>query len=385
MIRYFEGLEFFILLVVILLGAIVLRLMQRRMDYYLLAVSVGLAGLVLSHTPDQLIYLVLYLQVEYIIFKLALRYQQNKRIVGWLLVLAVLPLVLVKVFAIFKLHWLSFVGISYISFKNLQILFEVYDGLITNMSWRDYLNFLLFFPAMSSGPIDRSGRFLGDLHQVLERSVYLELLGTGLWRLVLGMVYKIVIANTIYVRMTNLTPHNLVVYSIIYLYAYTFYLFFDFAGYSLMAVGVSNILGIQTPMNFKLPFLSVDIKDFWMRWHITLSTWLRDFVFTRFVMFSMKRKWFKNRLYTAMMAYILNMVVMGVWHGVTLSYILYGVYHGLLLAGFEYYQKKSQFYKKYKKHKGYRLASWFVTIHLVMIGFFIFSGKWEQLMQLKWK
>ena len=101
------------------------------------------------------------------------------------------------------------------------------------------------------------------------------------------------------------------------MYLYTLYLFFDFAGYSLMAVGSSNILGIQTPMNFNKPFLSVDIKDFWTRWHITLSTWLRDFVFSRVLMQVIRKKWFKNRLHNATYAYIINMLVMGFWHGLS--------------------------------------------------------------------
>ena len=118
-----------------------------------------------------------------------------------------------------------------------------------------------------------------------------------------------------------------------------------------MAVGSSNILGIHTPMNFNKPFLSVDIKDFWTRWHITLSTWLRDFVFSRVLMQVIRKKWFKNRLHNATYAYMVNMLVMGFWHGLSVSYIVYGFYHGVLMAGFEVYQKKSTFYKKNKKQK----------------------------------
>ena len=142
-----------------------------------------------------------------------------------------------------------------------------------------------------------------------------------------------------------------------------------------MAVGSSNILGIQTPMNFNKPFLSVDIKDFWTRWHITLSTWLRDFVFSRVLMQVIRKKWFKNRLHNATYAYMVNMLVMGFWHGLGVSYIVYGFYHGVLMAGFEIYQKKSNFYKKNKNKNWYKLLSWFVTMNLVMIGFFIFSGE----------
>ena len=142
-----------------------------------------------------------------------------------------------------------------------------------------------------------------------------------------------------------------------------------------MAVGASNILGVETPMNFNFPFISIDIKDFWNRWHITLSTWLRDFVFSRVVMRFMRKKVFKKRLTTAMVAYMINMTFMGFWHGVTPDYIIYGVYHGVLMASFEWYQKKSKFYKKNKNKTWYKITSWLITMHLVMLGFLIFSGK----------
>ena len=88
-----------------------------------------------------------------------------------------------------------------------------------------------------------------------------------------------------------------------------------------------------------------------------------------------KKKRFKKRLTTAMYAYMVNMVLMGFWHGLTISYIVYGFYHGILMAGFEYYQKKSKFYKKNKNETWYKVLSWFITINLVIIGLYIFSGE----------
>ena len=209
----------------------------------------------------------------------------------------------------------------------------------------------------------------------MPRKEYLELAGDGVYRIVLGLLYKVVLSTYVYQMLLALSNTGTVVYSIKYMYLYTLYLFFDFAGYSLMAVGSSNILGIQTPMNFNKPFLSVDIKDFWTRWHITLSTWLRDFVFSRVLMQVIRKKWFKNRLHNATYAYMVNMLVMGFWHGLSVSYIVYGFYHGVLMAGFEVYQKKSNFYKKNKNKNWYKLLSWCVTMKLVMVGFFIFSGE----------
>lgn len=372
--NYFEGNEFFLLLFVVLLIGFVVNFFEKRKDYYILALSLLFAGAIYGKSRAMIVYLLAFIVYQYFLVFLAQRIEAK-----WLkplLFLSILPLVINKVFALTSLHLLAFIGISYMSFKTIQIMLEISDGLIKEkINVKDYLQFLLFFPTVSAGPIDRSRRFLKEINEVMPRKEYLELAGDGVYRIVLGLLYKIVLSTYVYQMLLALNNTGTVVYSIKYMYLYTLYLFFDFAGYSLMAVGSSNILGIQTPMNFNKPFLSVDIKDFWTRWHITLSTWLRDFVFSRVLMQVIRKKWFKNRLHNATYAYMINMLVMGFWHGLSVSYIVYGFYHGVLMAGFEVYQKKSNFYKKNKNKNWYKLLSWFVTMNLVMIGFFIFSGE----------
>lgn len=372
--NYFEGNEFFLLLFVVLLIGFVVNFFEKRKDYYILALSLLFAGAIYGKSRAMIVYLLAFIVYQYFLVFLAQRIEAK-----WLkplLFLSILPLVINKVFALTSLHLLAFIGISYMSFKTIQIMLEISDGVIKEkISAKDYLQFLLFFPTVSAGPIDRSRRFLKEINEVMPRKEYLELAGDGVYRIVLGLLYKIVLSTYVYQMLLALNNTGTVVYSIKYMYLYTLYLFFDFAGYSLMAVGSSNILGIQTPMNFNKPFLSVDIKDFWTRWHITLSTWLRDFVFSRVLMQVIRKKWFKNRLHNATYTYMVNMLVMGFWHGLSISYIVYGFYHGVLMAGFEVYQKKSNFYKKNKNKKWYKLLSWFVTMNLVMIGFFIFSGE----------
>ena len=372
--NYFEGNEFFLLLFVVLLIGFVVNFFEKRKDYYILALSLLFAGAIYGKSRAMVVYLISFVIYQYFLVFLAQR-GEAKRLKP-LVFLSILPLVINKVFALTALHLLAFIGISYMSFKTIQIMLEISDGLIKEkISIKDYLQFLLFFPTVSAGPIDRSRRFLKEINEVMPRKEYLELAGDGVYRIVLGLLYKVVLSTYVYQMLLALNNTGTVVYSIKYMYLYTLYLFFDFAGYSLMAVGSSNILGIQTPMNFNKPFLSVDIKDFWTRWHITLSTWLRDFVFSRVLMQVIRKKWFKNRLHNATYAYIINMLVMGFWHGLSVSYIVYGFYHGVLMAGFEVYQKKSNFYKKNKNKDWYKLLSWFVTMNLVMIGFFIFSGE----------
>ena len=372
--NYFEGNEFFLLLFVVLLIGFVLNYFGKRKDYYILSLSILFAGAIYGKSKAMVVYLLAFIIYQYVLVFIAQR-MDLKRLKP-LVMLSILPLVVNKVFAITQLHLLAFIGISYMSFKTIQIMLEISDGLIKEkISVKDYLQFLLFFPTVSSGPIDRSRRFLKEINEVMPRKDYLELAGDGIYRIVLGLLYKVVLSTYVYQILLALSNTGTVVYSIKYMYLYTLYLFFDFAGYSLMAVGSSNVLGIQTPMNFNKPFLSIDIKDFWTRWHITLSTWLRDFVFSRVLMQVIRKKWFKNRLHNAAYAYMVNMLVMGFWHGISVSYIAYGFYHGVLMSGFEIYQKKSTFYKKHKNKTWYKLISWFVTMNLVMVGFFIFSGE----------
>lgn len=376
--HYFEGLSFFMTLGFILIIAFIMNVFQKSTYYLSLVFSTLMVYFVFAENPMHLGSIIGYVLVGYILMHLSVKLKEHKKTMILMIFLAGLPLVLVKVLAVFKISGLGFLGISYMTFKLIQIIIEIYDGLIEKpMEPLDYVHFLLFFPALSSGPIDRSRRFLEDWKKQRTKDEYLELAGTGLFRLVLGLFYKLVISGMVFQQMTSIRYKDFSFF-VIYMYLYTAYLFFDFAGYSLMAVGASNILGIETPMNFNIPFISVDIKDFWNRWHITLSTWLRDFVFSRIVMRFMRKKIFKKRLTTAMVAYMINMTFMGFWHGITLNYIAYGFYHGILMAAFEWYQKKSKFYKKNKNKTWYKVISWLITMHLVMFGFLIFSGKMSE-------
>jgi len=372
---YFEGNEFFFFLILALVIGFIINYLGKRAEYYTLALSLVFAIVIYGKNMLMLSYLIGFIIYQYILVMIAQKTQDVKHL-KILVFLSVVPLIINKVFALTHWHLLAFIGISYMSFKTIQIMIEISDGLIKErISIIDYIQFLLFFPTVSSGPIDRSRRFIVDIKERMTRDEYLELAGVGVYRVVLGLLYKVVLSTYSYHYLVTLPNFGSLDYSIKYMYLYTLYLFFDFAGYSLMAVGSSNILGIKTPMNFNKPFLSIDIKDFWNRWHITLSTWLRDFVFSRVFMEATKKKRFKKRLNTAMYAYMVNMLLMGFWHGLTISYIVYGAYHGILMAGFEYYQKKSKFYKKNKNKAWYKVCSWFITINLVIIGLYIFSGE----------
>jgi membrane protein involved in D-alanine export len=158
------------------------------------------------------------------------------------------------------------------------------------------------------------------------------------------------------------------------MYLYSGRLFFDFAGYSAMAVGVSYVFGIRTPPNFRLPFAAESIKDFWNRWHISLSFWFRDYLYTRLTMTLMRSRLFKgHRVAAGRTALLANMLLMGCWHGFTAHYVLYGLYHGLLLVATDWYEKRCPLYKHHKRLL-YRVVAIAVTFQLVVFGFLLFSG-----------
>jgi len=379
----FGELYFFVCAGVLLIPAVILGVMEKPIKYYGFIVTVLFILLSLWKSPAEIFYMCCYLVFQFVITQiyLRLRLKEGRKRSFFLVfvMLSLMPLVVYKTAGLFDVSVLGFTGISYMTFKSLQVIIEIYDDLIKTCKPFDFIYFLTFFPALLSGPIDRSRRFEEDLSIIRSRKEYLDLVGDGLFKICQGLVYKFVLAQAIYQAITYLGMGGSWQSNVVYMYSYGFYLFFDFAGYSLMAVGCGYILGIITPRNFNEPFISIDMKDFWDRWHITLSYWFRDFVFSRFMMASIKGKWFKSKLQGASVAFMINMLLMGLWHGLDASYVLYGLYHGVLLALTEIYQKKSRFYKKHKKEKWYKFVSWFITFNLVMFGFFIFSGRFLEI------
>lgn len=390
----FEDLQFFILAGAFAIPAIIMGIYEISARYYTLFVSIVFAVLAMIDNKTAIVYMALYMVIEIVLVKSfaeitkrgGLRKnkcradgqrdeagivknpvkgpERNKHLYHVFLFLSILPLGLYKISGLTGESIFGFIGISYMTFKSVQMIIEIYDGLIKEVKIVDTAEFFLFFPAILCGPIDRSRRFMEELNRQKTRAEYVEALGDGLLEICQGLVYKKVIGGILILGGTQ------------NMYIYGMYLFFDFAGYSLMAIGMGRIYGISLPANFKAPFISEDIKEFWNRWHISLSTWFRDYLFSRILRNAMKAKAFgANRLTQACFCLIVNMGVMGIWHGLEAHYIVYGLYHGVLLAITEVYQKKSKFYKAHKKEKWYRWLSTFVTFNLIMFGFYIFSGQ----------
>ncbi len=367
----YSGLLFFGILILVLLPAVVLGLLGKSLRIYGLIATVLLLLTAFDTWQAKITLLAFWaLETALCFGYLALRKRFFQRWILWIaLALALLPLLFVK------LGVFAMLGVSYMTFRAVQVLLETYDGHIKALNLWDLSYFLLFFPSVASGPIDRYRRFSADLQVKRTGADYYELLKQGVWKLMLGAVYNFAIGNLIWTYWVAALPESGFFATWSYLYGYTFFMFFNFAGYSLMAIGTAYILGIRLPENFNMPFLSKDMKDFWARWHISLSTWLRDYVYTRFCMAALRGKWFKGQRTASYLGYFLTMFLMGVWHGFTLPCLVYGLYHGVLMSANEILDTK---WKKYKKLKKQPLASAvmiFITFHLFGFGLLIFSGR----------
>ena len=232
-------------------------------------------------------------------------------------------------------HIIVPIGISFFTFKLLSYIIETYYHKTEllgagNMTWNGVLEFatyIAFFPTILAGPIDRPA-FISQL-QTPRTFVYNDAV-EGCRALLWGAFLKMVVADTcaLYVDMAwmdlNVARGSTLVVAAI-LYAVQIYA--DFAGYSSMAIGIALLLGLRVIQNFRTPFLSLNMADFWRRWHISLTQWLTDYVFMPLnIRLRRLGKW------GVALATMVNMTLVGLWHGANFTYLLFGIYHGLLLV-----------------------------------------------------
>ena len=293
------------------------------------------------------------------------------------LVLALLPLLVAKyVPALAPGFQIGFLGISYVTFRSLDVIFGVQDRAITTLPAGQFLAYLFFFATISAGPIDRYRRFESDWGRRRTRAEFLGDVDEAVHRIFIGFLYKFIIAAL--VKRYWLDPLEAsagFANTVSYMYAYSIHLFFDFAGYSAFAIGVSYLFGIHTPDNFNRPFLAQNIRDFWNRWHITLSWWLRDHVYMRFMMAALKGRWFKNKYVASALGLFLAFGLMGLWHGTAPHYLLYGLYHGALLSSHEAFSRWNKRHQLWGDGPLWRIAGVVGTFHCVCFGFLLFSGR----------
>lgn len=360
----------------LLVPAVILGLFGKRIKYYGMLISFPALYLLIGKAHA--LYFIGFLVFEYLL--IVLYFYGKKKITSKyfyyaILLVSIVPVAYTKSIHLLHLKAVAILGISYMCFRIWQLIIEIHDKHIQSVNPIPILYFITYFPTLSSGPIDRYQRFMDDINAEVTGKDYLNnYLLVGIQKIFLGLVYKFGIANLLNLYFLTKIPNELtVLHCIEYMYVYTFYLFFDFAGYSNLAIGTSYILGIKAPENFNMPFLSKNMKEFWERWHMSLSRWFGDYIFSRFVLNAIRNKWIRSPKYAARAGFMVTMTIMGFWHGLTLYYILYGVYQGLALVLTDMYLK-SKAYRRQRKHPHYVAISRIICFHTFAVGLLIFSG-----------
>ncbi len=223
------------------------------------------------------------------------------------------------------------IGISFYTFKTMSYTIDVYTGKTTpTRSYPDYALFVIFFPLLLAGPIMRAGDLLPQISS--PRKLSLDKFYEGSYLIFWGLFQKVFVADNLAIIADKVfntpAPYNGVAV-LLATYAFAFQIYCDFAGYSNMAMGIGKCIGFDITLNFNLPYFATNPQDFWQRWHITLSTWLKDYLYTP-ISFTLRR-WGTWGIGFALMA---TFLLCGLWHGAGWTFILWGAYWGVLLAGY---------------------------------------------------
>lgn len=231
-----------------------------------------------------------------------------------------------------KTNWHTFtilmpLGVSYFTFKLISYIIEVYqENTPATRNFVTFANYVAFFPTILAGPIDRPNSLISQF--AAAKAFSYQTAVDGCRQILCGVFKKVIIADVIasaidpvWADIGSSKASTLVVCS----FLYTIQVYNDFSGYSDMAIGLGKLLGINVVRNFNYPFFATNIAEYWRRWHMSLTSWLTDYVFTP-LSFSF-RKWGK---YGIILATVINMVLVGLWHGANWTFVVFGLYQGLL-------------------------------------------------------
>ncbi|MGD0711646.1 MAG: MBOAT family O-acyltransferase, partial [Bacteroidales bacterium] len=265
------------------------------------------------------------------------------------------------------------IGISFFIFKTLSYIFDLYSETI-DVPEKNYINYVLyvsFFPNILAGPISKAADLLPQIKNKL--IINHETIGKGLFLIMSGAFKKIVIAdflaNNFVDRVFDAPSYFTGFESLMASYGYTIQLYFDFSGYTDIVIGIACLLGFSIMPNFNKPFSAVNITDFWRRWHLTLSAWLRDYLFTPL---SLKlRRW---NILGLMLAVVITFIICGLWHGARFTFIIWGGLHGIAMAWDRLTNKSRNRIKKSMNSGIYKFISIFITFHFICFTFIIFRA-----------
>lgn len=274
------------------------------------------------------------------------------------------------------LNWLGF---SYVAFRLIHTLRDRQSGKLPALSLREYLTYLIFFPAYTAGPIDRAERFVKDYRAQLPLDA--RRAAHGLGRIGAGILKKFIVADTIALfALDSLSAARAETALGLWLltYAYAFRLYFDFSGYSDIAIGIGKLYGIDLPENFALPYLKSNLTAFWQSWHITLSNWARFYVFMPLSRYMVTRKRKPPTWLAVLIGQLGTMLTIGLWHGVALNFVLWAIWHALgLWLHKQYSDRTRDFYARLQDKPRLRrlvyVAGVLITFHYVALGWVWFA------------
>jgi alginate O-acetyltransferase complex protein AlgI len=257
------------------------------------------------------------------------------------------------------------VGVSFFTFQSLSYTLDVYRGTLKPVDHLvDYAFFVSFFPQLVAGPIVRAADFLPQIHK--PTVVTQEMLGRAIFLIGCGLFKKAVIADYISVNFVDRVFDAPTLYTglenLFAVYGYALQIYCDFSGYSDMAIGIALLLGFHFNINFDSPYQSKNITEFWRRWHISLSSWLRDYLY---ISLGGNRKG-KGRTYLNLM---ITMLLGGLWHGASWRFLIWGGLHGGALAFHKYITEKVDL-----SWRGWRIAGVLITFHFVCFCWIFFRA-----------
>src|SRR5690554_1615260 len=222
------------------------------------------------------------------------------------------------------------VGFSYLAFRLIHVTVEAHAGRLGDVTFEEFVTYALHPASFVAGPIDRVRTSAASQRR---EAPLAEDLHQGAWRILLGVFTKFVIANTLFafIAQHDMTrnPDRPIHIAWLWLVAYSFYLLADFAAYTHIAINFGRLAGITLPENFDRPYLSTSIAQFWQRWHITLSNWVRDYIFFPVARSLRARAGNRFRAPIQFAAHMTTMGAVGLWHGLTPAFLIWGLWHGL--------------------------------------------------------
>ncbi|CVI69995.1 MBOAT family O-acyltransferase [Alistipes sp. CHKCI003] len=272
------------------------------------------------------------------------------------------------------------VGISFFVFQSLSYTIDIYRRQLRPLDrWTDYLFYLSFFPQLVAGPIVRAKDFIPQIRRPLH--VSREMFGTGVFLILTGLFKKAIVSDYISLNFVDRIFDEPLLYSgfecLAGIYGYALQIYCDFSGYSDMAIGIALLLGFRFPKNFDSPYKAATITEFWRRWHISLSTWLRDYLY---IPLGGNRKG-RVRTYINL---LITMLLGGLWHGAAVRFVLWGALHGAALALHKLWLKFVPRAKATGAEMswGWRIAGIFFTFNLVCFGWLMFRAESMQTVSL---